>query len=166
MHFHALPESKSVDESAACVHQGRSVGLRTAATHSIGFIAANLCFIKEREQKKSELRSCNCPCATPPRFLWPLLFCAPLLSGSFVRGVWSLRSSRRTKGCATAPLLFRFLHWRNSLIPQRLHLYRRFDGQLVLLRDSEVREPGGDAGVQAGSVGGRSSPAPVPPSAG
>lgn len=52
MYFHALPETKSVDESAACVHQGRSVRLCMDRTHLIDFIAANLRFIREQEQKE------------------------------------------------------------------------------------------------------------------
>lgn len=83
MHFHALPEAKSVDESAPCVRQGRSVGLRMDRTHLIDFIAANLCFIREQE-KKSELGFCNCPCRTSTRVLCPPLFSVPVLSGSFV----------------------------------------------------------------------------------
>lgn len=126
MHFHALPETKSVDESAACVHQGRSVGFCMVATHSTGFIAANLCFIREQEQENSELRSCNCPRGTSARFLCPLLS-VPFLCGSFVRLVWSLRSSRRTEEYLTVSLLSRFLHWRNPLVPhgyQQGALYR------------------------------------------
>lgn len=61
----------------------------------IDFIAANLHFIREQEQKESPSCFYNCPCGTSTRSLCPSLFPAPVLSGGFVGKIWSLKKSRR-----------------------------------------------------------------------
>lgn len=61
----------------------------------IDFIAANLHFIREQEQKESPSCFYNCPCGTFTRSLCSSLFPAPVLSGGFLRKIWSLKKSRR-----------------------------------------------------------------------
>lgn len=61
----------------------------------IDFIAANLHFIREQEQKESPSCFYNCPCGTSTRSLCSSLFPAPVLSGGFVWKICSLKKSRR-----------------------------------------------------------------------